>query len=264
MKVGLIGVGVMGDPMAKNLKKAGHDVIVYSRTPTKCDPLRALGIKVADSAHQAIAASEATILMVPSHVEVDQVLKSSPDGDIVAPVANRTIILMSTISPAYSAELGNKLAAAGGRYVEAPVSGSKVPAENAQLLILASSAEPVHIDGVQPLFDALGRKTVRCGAVPTAMRMKLANQLLLILWFEAITEATHFAKETGLDVQLFLEMMQAGPLANDVLRSKVAKLASDDFSEQAPIRNVAKDIGLVCEEASRGGVWVPIAEANRA
>ena len=111
--------------------------------------------------------------------------------------------------------------------------------------------------------DAIGKKTVRCGPVPTAMRMKLANQLLLIACFEAISEATHFAAGIGLDVPLFLEMAQAGPLANDVLRSKVAKLVADDFTQQAPIRHVAKDIGLVCEEAAQRGVWLPIATVNR-
>ncbi len=94
--------------------------------------------------------------------------------------------------------------------------------------------------------------------------MKLANQLLLIAWFEAISEATHFAAGIGLDVQEFLDMALASPLANDVLRSKVAKLAANDFAQQAPIRHVAKDIGLVCDEAARVNIWLPIAAANRA
>jgi 3-hydroxyisobutyrate dehydrogenase len=263
MKIGLIGVGVMGEPMAKNLKKAGHSVTVYNRTPARCDVLRPLGIEVADTPGQVFEAAEAVIIMVPSHLEVDQVLERSPEGAITAPVSGRTIVLMATVAPAYSTALGTSLAAAGARYVEAPVSGSRQPAEAAQLVILASATEQAHIDHVQPLFDAIGKKTVRCGPVPMAMRMKLANQLLLIACFEAISEATHFAAGIGLDVQQFLDMAQAGPLANDVLRSKVAKLVSNDFAQQAPIRHVAKDIGLVCDEAEQRGVWLPIATANR-
>jgi 3-hydroxyisobutyrate dehydrogenase len=252
----------MGEPIARNLHKAGHGVVVYNRTPSRCDPLMSLGIQVADSARQAIASSEAVILMVPGHTEVDQALQRTPQGAILAPVRGKTIVLMSTVAPAYSAELAKSLAAVGARYVEAPVSGSKQPAETAQLIILASAAEESHIDDVQSIFDAIGKRTVRCGPVPTAMRMKLANQLLLIACFEAISEATHFAASIGLDVPLFLEMAQAGPLANDVLRSKAAKLIVDDFTQQAPIRHVAKDIGLVCDEAAQRGVWLPIATVN--
>ncbi len=264
MKIGLIGTGVMGEPMARNLKKAGHEVGVYSRSPGRCEGLRQLGIEVAPTADALIAASQATILMVPSHVEVDQVLQRSPEGAVRAPVKGKTLVLMATVAPAYSAALGESLAQAGARYVEAPVSGSRQPAEAAQLVVLASAAEAAHIDAVQPLFDAIGKKTVRCGPVPGAMRMKLANQLLLIACFEAISEATHFAAGLGLDVQQFLDMAQAGPLANDVLRSKVAKLVADDFTQQAAIRHVAKDIGLVCDEAEARKLWLPIARANRA
>ncbi|MBK6614166.1 NAD(P)-dependent oxidoreductase [Ottowia sp.] len=263
MKIGVIGIGVMGEPMAKNLHKAGHSVTVYNRTASRCDGLRALGVVVAETARQVIEASEAIVLMVPSHVEVDEALQRTASGTIAAPVKGKTIVLMSTVAPAYSAALGDNLAAAGARYVEAPVSGSKQPAETGQLVILAAAADPAHIDDVQPLFDAVGKKTVRCGPIPTAMRMKLANQLLLIACFEAITEATHFAAGIGLDVGLFLEMTQAGPLANDVLRMKAPKMLADDFAQQAPIRHVAKDISLVCDEAAQRGLWVPVAEVNR-
>ncbi len=263
MKIGVIGIGVMGEPMARNLHKAGHSVTVYNRTASRCDGLHALGIVVAETARQAIEASDAIVLMVPSHVEVDEALQRTANGAIAAPVKGKTIVLMSTVAPAYSAALGDNLAAAGARYVEAPVSGSKQPAETGQLVILAAAADPAHIDDVQPLFDAVGKKTVRCGPIPTAMRMKLANQLLLIACFEAITEATHFAAGIVLDVGLFLEMAQAGPLANDVLRMKAPKMLADDFTQQAPIRHVVKDIGLVCDEAAQRGLRVPVAEVNR-
>lgn len=263
MKIGVIGIGVMGEPMARNLRKAGHAVTVYSRTPSRCEGLRTMEITVAQSAGHVIETSDAIVLMVPSQVEVDQTLMRTAGGEIGLPVKGKTIILMSTIAPAHSAALADSLAAAGARYVEAPVSGSKQPAESGQLLILAAAADPADIDAVQPVFDAVGKKTVRCGVVPMAMRMKLANQLLLIASFEAIVEATHFAARMGLDVRLFLEMAQAGPLANDVLRSKVPKLLADDFAQQAAIRHVAKDIGLVCDEADARGAWVPVAHTNR-
>ncbi|SAI68909.1 dehydrogenase [Bordetella ansorpii] len=263
MKMGIIGVGVMGEPMARNLHTAGFAVTVYNRTASRCAPLREAGLTVAATAQDVIDACDAIILMLPGHEEIDQVLGRDAQGKITAAVAGKTLIVMATVSPAYSTTLGNAIKAAGSRYIEAPVSGSRKPAETGQLVILASAEDDSHIDAVQPAFDALGKKTVRCGAVPTAMRMKLANNLLLIASFEALSEAAHFAQRIGLDMPLFFEMVQAGPLANDVVRMKVPKLLADDFAEQAPIRHVSKDIGLVCAEAQRCETWLPIAQANR-
>lgn len=113
-------------------------------------------------------------------------------------------------------------------------------------MILAAAADPAHIDDVQPLFDAVGKKTVRCGPIPTAMRMKLANQLLLIACFEAITEATHFAAGIGLDVRAIPGDGPGGSLANDVLRMKAPKMLADDFTQQAPVSP--------CREGHRPGV----------
>ncbi|MCW5261555.1 NAD(P)-dependent oxidoreductase [Verminephrobacter eiseniae] len=263
MKIGVIGIGVMGEPIARNLQKAGMSVNVYCRTPATRHALEESGITAADSAMQAIQASDMTILLVPSGQEVDQVLERDASGCIPFSLSGKTIILMATVAPCYSQALANAVIAAGGCYIEAPVSGSRKPAETGQLVILAAAPHEAWIAAAMPVFDAIGKKTVRCGAVPTAMRMKLVNQLLLIATFEAISEATHFARASGLDVNLFLEMALAGPLANDVLRMKAPKLLADDFGQQAPIRHVFKDISLVCEEAQQRGLWLPIALANR-
>lgn len=263
MRIGVIGIGLMGDPMSRNLKKAGLSVTVFNRTLARCEPLKELGIIVANSAAEVIAASDATILMLHGNVEIDQVLGRSADGKVTTPVEGKTIIVMSTVGPAYSLALSQAVAAAGARYVEAPVSGSRTPAQTGQLIVLAAAADPAHIDAVQPVFDAVGKKTVRCGAVPGAMRMKLTNNLLLISSFEAITETVHFARGIGIDVAQFLDMALVGPLASDVLRMKAPKLLSDDFEPQAALRQAYKDICLICDEAEQRDVWLPIARANR-
>jgi 3-hydroxyisobutyrate dehydrogenase len=263
MKISVVGIGVMGEPIARNLKKAGLDVTVHSRTLAACDALKEIGIVVAGTAAEAIAASDVIILMLPGHQEIDQVLGRDANGKVHARLDGKTLIVMATVAPAYSHALENAVTAAGARYVEAPVSGSKTPAQTGQLVILASAADETYIDAVQAAFDAIGKKTLRCGVVPSAMRMKLANNLLLIASFEAMTEAVHFARNIGLDVDQFLEMVLTGPLANDVLRMKAPKLLADDFAQQAAIRNVFKDISLVCEEAGQRDVWLPIALANR-
>lgn len=263
MKISVIGVGVMGEPIARNLLKAGMKVCLYARTAVRCDPLKQAGARVAATAADAIAASEVVVLVVPTHREIDEVFARGEDGDVRAPLNGKTVIVMSTVAPAYSEALAGSVARAGGRYIEAPLSGSRKPAETAQLVVLAASADPADIDAMEPLFSAIGKATVRCGCPPNAMRMKLANNLLLIASFEAISEATHFARGIGADVGQFLDMILAGPLASDVIRTKVPKLLTNDFAQQAPIKHVAKDIGLICGEAQRAGVWTPIAMANR-
>ncbi len=251
MKIGVIGIGVMGDPIARNLKKAGMRVTVHSRTPARCEPLKQLGIEVAGSPAEVMAASDAVILMLPSNVETDQVLGRDAEGRVTLPVEGKTIILMATVAPAYSQALGHALAREGARYVEAPVSGSKTPAQTAQLVVLAAAADAAHIDAVQPVFDAIGKKTVRCGEVPSAMRMKLATNLLLIASFEAITEAVHFAGGMGLDVRQFLDMALAGPLASDVMRTKRPSCWPTTSSRRPPFATCTRTSAW-CAKKRRG------------
>lgn len=262
MDVCMIGLGVMGEPMAWNLAKAGIALTVHNRSPARCEPFHAAGIAVAGSARDAIARSEAVVLMLPNDREIDRALERGPDGRIGAPVAGKTIVTMCTVAPAYSQALAAAVAAAGGRYVEAPVSGSRKPAEAAQLVIMAAATDPTAIDQVEPIFAALGKVTIRCGEPPGAMRMKLANNLLLIAMFEAVTEATHFARGIGLDLGQFFEIVLAGPMANDLYRGKAPKLLAGDFSQQASVKTVAEVIRLICEEARRAGLSTPVAATN--
>lgn len=253
----------MGAPIARNLAQAGMKVTAFSRHADRDSSLHDAGIRIAATTLEAIEEANTLILMLPGSKEIDQVLAREDSGRIGVPIKGKTVILMSTVAPSYSAALEHDIAAVGATYVEAPVSGSKKPAETGQLVVLASTKHEQDIVAVLPVFDVIGKRTISCGPVPNAMRMKLANNLLLITFFEAITEATYFARGIGLDVEQFLSMLQSGPLANDVLATKVPKLLADDFLQQAPIRHVFKDISLVCEEAERKGLWLPSASVSR-
>lgn len=266
MRIAVIGVGTMGEPIAQNLYQAGMEVTVYCRTAATRKRLAHSGLVAAQSSAQAIACNEWVLLLVPSGDEVDAVLgrDTTGHGSIAMPLLGKTIVLMATVAPAYSLGLHNAVTAAGGRYIEAPLSGSRQPAQAGQLLVLAAAQQTHWIDAAMPVFDAIGKKTLRCCTVPTAMAMKLANQLLLIAGFEALAEAAHFAQACGLDQEVFWDMALAGPLANAVLRMKAPKLLAEDFSAQAAIRHVHKDIGLVCAQAEQCGAWLPAAQAHRA
>jgi 3-hydroxyisobutyrate dehydrogenase len=261
-EVGVIGLGAMGQPIARNLVTSGFELMVFNRSPEKAEPLRN-GAVLAASSGEVFERSEAILLVVPGEREIDQVLERVDEG-VQAPVQNKIVINMATVAPGYSERLATAVAAAGGSYVEAPVSGSRRPAEAGTLIVLAAAEDESAIDRAQPVFDTIGKATVRCGVPPTAMRMKLANNLLLITLLEGIAEAVHFAGAIGLDLERFAEVVLAGPMANDIFRGKARKLLTRDFAPEASIKHVDKDIRLVCEEARRAGIHTPGASANAA
>ncbi len=261
MKVSVIGLGVMGEPIARNLLKAGFALTVFNRSRQKCEPF-AGHATIAASAQAAISASDVTILMVPSDREINEVLAVAANGQVRAPIADKIIVNMATVAPEYSERLSQAIAAAGGRYVEAPVAGSRRPAEMGALVVLAAGDE-ADLDRLQPLFSALGKATLRCGTPPNAMRMKLANNLLLIALMEAFVEAFNFARGLRLDTEQFINLVLNGQMANDLFRAKAPKLLDRDFTPQAPLKHVAKDSKLICDEAQRLGINTPVARTNK-
>lgn len=258
--IGVIGLGVMGEPIARNLLAAGFELAVFNRSYAKAERFRDDAV-VTGSARDVFQVSDAVILIVPGEHEIDDVLERS-GGVVRAPVKDRIVINMATVAPDYSERLAADVAAAGGRYVEAPVSGSRRPAEARQLVILAAAADDAVVDEVQPLFSAIGKITLRCGTPPSAMRMKLANNLLLITLMAGFTEAVHFARGIGVDLERFADMVLAGPMANDLFRGKARKLLDRDFAPEAAIKHVHKDIRLICAEAGRVGIHAPIASTQ--
>lgn len=255
MNVGVIGLGVMGEPIARNLLNAGFTLTLFNRSRAKAEPFRD-DARIAGSAREVFEHSDAILLVLPGEDEIDAALERS-GRSLAAPVEHRIVVNMATVAPAYSARLRGAVAAAGGGYVEAPVSGSRGPAEAGELIVLAAADPETLVDQVQPLFAAVGKATLRCGIPPDAMRTKLANNLLLIALLEGVTEAVHFARGIGLDLDHFLGLILSGPMSNDLFRSKAHKLRDRNFAQQAPIRHVAKDIRLICEEARLAGIRTP-------
>jgi 3-hydroxyisobutyrate dehydrogenase len=262
MKIGFIGLGVMGAPMALNLARAGVRLVVWNRTPEKCAPLEALGAERVEHAAGVFEAARITILMLASEAATDSVLmRGRPEFATL--VRGRTIVQMGTTSPAYSRLLEADVLAAGGAYVEAPVSGSRTPAEAGQLVgMLAGAAAAV--EEVRPLLAPLCARTFVCGAVPGALLMKLAVNLFLIATVTALAEATHFAEQHGLDLELFGDVIAAGPMASSVSAVKLPKLIARDFSVQASIRDVLMNNRLIADAAREAGIASPLLDVCHA
>ncbi|AJZ62602.1 NAD-binding of NADP-dependent 3-hydroxyisobutyrate dehydrogenase family protein [Paraburkholderia fungorum] len=256
MKTGFIGLGVMGQPMALNLARAGIGLIVWNRTPERCTALRDAGAQVAESAGDVFRQARIVILMMATDTALDAVL-GRHTADFAANVARHTIVHMGTTSADYSRGLEADIRAAGGRYVEAPVSGSRKPAEAGQLVAMLAG-EPAAVEEVRPLLKPMCHETVVCGAVPTGLLMKLSVNTFLIPMVTAIAEASHLARRYGLDMKQFQAVLDAGPMASNVSRVKVDKLVNEDFTVQASILDVLKNNRLAAEAARNANLASPL------
>jgi 3-hydroxyisobutyrate dehydrogenase len=256
MSTGFLGLGVMGQPMALNLARAGTPLVVWNRTPARCEPLRAAGARVAADPAEVFARCDTVILMLADGPAMDAVLGRGTPA-FTANTAGRTVVHMGTTAPEYSRALAADIRAAGGSYVEAPVSGSRVPAQDGRLVAMLAGDEPA-VAAVQPLLRPMCHEVFVCGAVPEALLTKLAVNLFLITTVTGLTEAFHFADRHGLDRERFLAVLDAGPMASGVSRMKAPKLIDRDFAVQAAVSDVLKNNRLIASAARQSGLASPL------
>jgi 3-hydroxyisobutyrate dehydrogenase len=260
--VGFIGLGVMGQPMALNLARAGMALVVWNRSADKSEPLRAAGARVATSPAEVFRLARVVIMMLVNGAAIDAVLgRGTPNFG--TNVAQHTIVHMGTTSPDYSRRLETDIRAAGGRYVEAPVSGSRKPAEAGQLVAMLAG-EYATAPVIRRLFQPMCRETIMCGSVPNGLLMKLSVNLFLITMVTGLVEAVHFAERHGLDLAQLVAVLDAGPMASDVSRVKAAKLLAQDFAVQAAISNVLENNRLIAEAAREAGIASPLLDVCHA
>ncbi|MFC9250362.1 NAD(P)-dependent oxidoreductase [Amycolatopsis thailandensis] len=257
-RVGFAGLGSMGEPMALNLARAGIPLLVWNRTPGKADGVAEAVEDVADL----FARCEVVILMLKDAAAVDAVLGRGGPA-FAGRVEGRTIVHMGTTAPDHSRALETELLAAGAKYVEAPVSGSRVPAEAGELVAMLAG-DPGTIDEVRELFEPLCRETVDCGPVPNGLLMKLAVNVHLTGVVTSLAETVHFARGHGLDLGLLAGVLGAGQLASPILRVKAPKLAEEDFAPQASIANVLANVELIAAAADEAGLTLPLLRAAHA
>lgn len=260
MRLGFAGLGVMGLPMARNLLRSGTALTVWNRSPGRCEGLREEGAVVAASPDELFEHCDAVILMLANESAADAVLERH-SLTFGARVRGRLLIQMATTSPEYSRDLARDVRDAGGRYVEAPVSGSRGPAEAATLIgLLAGEAEDVR-DALS-IVKRMCAETFVCGDVPGALQMKLSVNLYLVTMVVALAEAAQLAGRQGLDLRLFRDVLNAGPMASAVSRAKLEKLVTGDFTVQASISDVAMNCRLVAGAARRAAVATPLLDVT--
>lgn len=254
--IGFLGLGIMGLPMARNLARAGTELVVWNRTAARTAELAGLGAAVADSPAAVLRVAGTVLMMLADEAAIDTTLRRGT-ASFERLVADRTLVHMGTTSPEYSLGLERDIVAAGGRYVESPVSGSRGPAETGELVAMLAG-DPAEVEGVRALLTPLCRDSFACGPVPNALLTKLAVNTFLITMVTGLAEAYHLAERFGLDTGQFVEVLAAGPMASRVSTRKAAKLLAGDFTAEAAIADVLKNNRLVAEAARRRGLASPL------
>jgi 3-hydroxyisobutyrate dehydrogenase-like beta-hydroxyacid dehydrogenase len=261
MNVGVIGLGNMGGSIARNLIQAGHSVTVYNRTPSRSDPFRALGARIAGTPVEAAAGVEAVITMLADDGAVEGAIFG---GVLQALPAGAIHISMSTISVALSRRLAEAHRAKGQHYVAAPVFG-RPDAALAKKLFVVAAGPAAQIDRARPLFDAVGQKTFAVGDdAPAANMVKLAGNFLITAVIESLGEAFALVRKSGIDTDTFLDILTSSIFTAPIYRTYGNLIASEKFEPagfKLPLG--AKDNRLLLAAAEEAAVPMPMASLVR-
>jgi 3-hydroxyisobutyrate dehydrogenase len=257
-RVAVLGTGIMGSAMARNLVAAGLPTTVWDRSPSVTEPLAEAGAEVASSPAQAARDARVVITMLPTADVVDSVIFGQGVAEAFAEGA--VWAQMGTIGVATTTEIAGRLGRArpGVMFVDAPVSGSKGPAEAGQLLILASgppAAEAV----TQPVFSAIGRKSVWLGEAGQGSRLKLVVNAYMSILIEGVAEALELAGRLGIETERLAEAIEGGPLDAPIADAKLHQMVRGDFAPEFPLEWALKDVDLAIGAA--GGATLPLLAA---
>jgi 3-hydroxyisobutyrate dehydrogenase len=257
MRVAFLGTGIMGAPMARNVAAAGHEVRAWNRSRERAEPLAEHGIAVCDTAQEALEGAEIVVTMLADGEAVAEVADGLdfPDGAVWAQ--------MSTVGIEGTDRLAAIAGRAGIHLVDAPVSGTKGPAEQGKLVVLASG-EPAARERCEPVFDAVGARTVVLGDTPgIATRMKLVLNAWLVALIEGLAESVALAEGLELDPTKFLEIIDGGPVGPPYAKMKGTMMIERAYDPSFSLELAAKDARLALDAAARAGLELPALSAIR-
>jgi len=260
LKIGLVGLGIMGKPMAKNLLKAGHELVVYDVVEAPLRELEKLGAKIGRSSKAVAEQSDLVITMLPDSPDVEKAALGS-QGVFEGIKSGSTYIDMSTISPVTSKKLAEAGKAKNLKILDAPVSGGEKGAIEASLTIMVGGPKAV-FDECLPLFQVLGKNIVYCGGVGAGQVVKACNQILVAGVLESAGEALVLGAKAGVDPQIVFKVIASG-WAMRVLDARVPLLLKRDFKPGFKTRLHYKDLSIALSAGSEYGVSLPVTSLIR-
>jgi 3-hydroxyisobutyrate dehydrogenase-like beta-hydroxyacid dehydrogenase len=251
MRIAFLGLGIMGRSMAGNLVKAGHEVCVWNRTARQ--PVD--GAKTVVSPAEAAREAEVVWMCVADTAAVERVMFGS-DG--VEQVLHEGMIVVdsSTISPSATQNFAERIAAKGVQWVDAPVTGSKMGAENAQLIFIVGGT-PEAVEFLQPLFKAMGKQVIHVGDTGKGQSAKICMNLQIAMIYEGLAEGWTLARKLGVEPQKMAELIQASMIRSGVADYKIPFILRHDYSPNFPLRLMHKDLHLLLDTAKEVRVKLP-------
>lgn len=260
--VGFVGLGAMGAPMARNVADAGYPLVVWNRTRETADAFAEdVPADVASTPRELAERADVVITMVTDGDAVLEVLEGS-DGVLAGLDDGDVVVEMSTVGPESTEMAAELVRAAGGRFVDSPVSGTVGPAESGTLTILAAGDDD-DLDAVRPILEAMGEPIIECGDVGAGTDMKLFVNLLLGDAMQAFAEAMVFGKARGLDIDDMLDVVGSGGLDAPLFQAKGEMIRRGEFDPQFPVDLLFKDMSLALDAAGDSAVPMPATAAAR-
>jgi 2-hydroxy-3-oxopropionate reductase len=255
-RIGFIGLGIMGAPMAAHLAAAGHQVTGYARKPEAARRLADAGGTAVGSTAEAVAGAEVVITMLPDYPDVEEVVLG--EGGVLAGAEDGLLYVdMSTIRPETSIEIARRGADAGVRVLDAPVSGGQAGAENAALSIMVGGPAE-DFAAAKPLFDVLGGTVVHVGPHGAGQTVKAANQLVVAGTYALVSEAIVLLEASGVDARAGMDVLAGGLAASRILDQKRDSMLAREFRPGFRIDLHHKDMGIAIDAARRAGVALPV------
>lgn len=264
-KVGLIGLGLMGQPIGMNLLKAGHPLTVWNRTTSRANELVAMGAKLAMSPKEVAAASEVLLTIVSDPPALESVLwgaDGKDSGALGGLKPGSTYIDSSTISPVLARKIAVACAERKVRFLDAPVTGGDWGAKKGELVFMVGG-EATTLKAVEPILSVLGKRWFHLGPNGAGQTIKLAMNMILALQVNALAEALALVTRAGLKGEDLVEVMQSSMARSGVLDIKAPNLLKGEYKPSFPLRLMHKDLGLALELANQIGVALPATAAAR-
>jgi 2-hydroxy-3-oxopropionate reductase len=255
-RIGFIGLGIMGKPMARNLIEAGYELVVYNRSRGKVDELAQEGAEATGSPREVAEQSDIIITMLPDSPEVREIV-AGEDGLFEGIKEGSLLIDMSTISPVVTEELAAEAGQKGVGMLDAPVSGGETGAIDGTLSIMVGGSEE-DFERARPIFDVLGQTVVRVGEAGAGQVVKACNQIVVALVIEAVSEALVLGSKAGVDPEKIIKVLSGGLAGSKVMEAKKSFFLEHDFEPGFRVELHHKDLGIALAAGREYGVALPV------
>lgn len=261
LKIGWIGLGNMGNPMATNLLNAGFELTVFNRTKEKEQTLIAAGASTANNPQELINSCDVVLTMVSNDAAVKEIFDGA-NGLLASPNAGKLIIDMSTVAPETSRYLSERCSQQQIKFLEAPVSGSVKPAQDGTLIILVGGTKE-NYEKAKPIFDVLGKLSIYLGGAGVGSSAKLAINYLLGLNLQGLAETVLFAEKNGVSKQDMLTIINEGACGNDITKLKSPAILNNNYPAAFALKHLVKDLRLAKEAGLNTPLIQPLFESYK-